>query len=171
MQRRREVREREEVVKLRQLRRRVHGLLTASASASGRRLTGRPGLGRLGRGRGSIWGSGLLLRLLRPECGGARDDVEQPAHVRDGELLRVVLCARRTGRRGADQRLLAFLRFRPREVGYSLILLTFDDAEVARLEGGDLHRVLELGPTDLHCARRNETRRGCQLRARISRQI
>jgi hypothetical protein len=34
--------------------------------------------------------------------------------------------------------------------------LTFDDAEVAGLEGGDLHRVLELGPTDLHCARRNE---------------
>ena len=28
---------------------------------------------------------------------------------------------------------------------------TFDDAEVAGLEGGDLHRVLELGPTDLRC--------------------
>jgi hypothetical protein len=30
---------------------------------------------------------------------------------------------------------------------------TFDDGEVAGLEGGDLHRVLELGPTDLQCAR------------------
>lgn len=109
------MREGEEVVKLPQLRRRVHGLLPAS-SAAGRRLTGRPGLGGLGRGRGSIGGSGLLLWLLRPECGGAGDDVDQPAHMRDGELLRVVL---------------------------------FDDAEVARLEGGDLHRVLELGPAYL----------------------
>lgn len=104
------MREREEIVELPQLRRRVHELLTAA----GRRLTGRPGLGGLGRGR--IGGRRLLLGLLRAERAGAGDDVEQPPHVRDGELLRVVL---------------------------------FDDAEVAWLEGGDLHRVLQLGPTDL----------------------
>uniref|UniRef100_A0A0A9E5W5 Uncharacterized protein n=1 Tax=Arundo donax TaxID=35708 RepID=A0A0A9E5W5_ARUDO len=115
MQRRREVREREEVVELPQLRRRVHWLL--SASAAGRRLAGRPGLGGLvGLGRGLIGGRGLLLGLPRPERGGAGDDVEQPPHMRDGEVLRVVL---------------------------------FDDGEVAGLQGGDLHRVLELGPTDL----------------------
>ena len=91
MQRRREVREGEEVVKLPQLRRRVHGLLTA-ASAAGRRLPGRLGLGSLGRGCCRIGGSGLLVGLLRAKFGGAGDNVEQPPHVRDGELLRVVLC-------------------------------------------------------------------------------
>ena len=51
MQRRCEVREREEIVKLLQLRWRVHGLL----AAAGRRLiTGRPGFAGLGRGRGRI---------------------------------------------------------------------------------------------------------------------
>lgn len=87
MQRRGEVRKREEVVILPQLRRRVHGLL--AATAGGRRLPGRPGLGGLGHCR--IRGRGLLLGLFRPERGGAGDDVEQPPHVRDGELLRVVL--------------------------------------------------------------------------------
>jgi hypothetical protein len=96
VQRRREVREGEEIVELLQLRRRVHGLL----AAAGRRLTGRgrPGFGGLGRGIRRI---GLRLGLLRPEHGGAGDDVEQPPHVRDGELLRVVLCARRRGGGGS----------------------------------------------------------------------
>ena len=141
MQRRCEVREREEVVKLLQLRRRVHGLL----AAAGRRLTGRPGFGRLGGGR--IGRRGLRLGLLRPERGGAGDDVEQPPHVRDGELLRVVLCARRRGGGSVTARI---LHLGPRGVGYFRDR-TFDDAEVAGLEGGDLHRVLQLGPTDLHC--------------------
>jgi hypothetical protein len=62
VQRRREVREGEEIVELLQLRRRVHGLL----AATGRRLTGRgrPGYGELGRGIRRI---GLRLGLLRPE--------------------------------------------------------------------------------------------------------
>ena len=42
------------------------------------------------------------------------------------------------------------LHLGPRGVGYFRDR-TFDDAEVAGLEGGDLHRVLQLGPTDLHC--------------------
>ena len=93
LERRREVREREEVVKLPQLRRRVHWLLTASSgSAAGRRLPGGLGLGGLGRCRRRIGGSGLLVGLLRAKFGGAGDNVEQPPHVRDGELLRVVLC-------------------------------------------------------------------------------
>lgn len=93
MQWRREVRERDEVVELPQLRGRVQGLL--ATSSAGRWLAGRPGLSALvSLGRGGIWGRGLLLGLLRPERGGAGDNVEQPPHVRDGELLRVVLCAR-----------------------------------------------------------------------------
>jgi hypothetical protein len=72
--------------------------------------------------------------------------------VRDGELLRVVLCARR--RAGGGSVTARILHPDPRGVGY-LRDRTFDDAEVAWLEGGDLHRVLELGPTDLHCERRN----------------
>lgn len=103
----------EEVVELPQLGRRVHGLL-AAAAAAGDHGAGRAWLGGLGGRIGG--GRGLLLGLLDPERGGAGDDVEQPAHVRDGELLRVLL---------------------------------FDDAEVAGLQGGDFHRVLELGPADL----------------------
>jgi hypothetical protein len=87
--RRREVGEGEEVVELPQLRRRVHGLLAAAASGHG---AGRPGLGgRIGGGRR------LLLGLPDPERGGARDDVEQPTDVRDGELLCVLLCGIATG--------------------------------------------------------------------------
>jgi hypothetical protein len=67
--------------------------------------------------------------------------------VRDGELLRVVLCARRRG--GGGSVTARILHPGPRRVGY-LRAHTFDDVEVAWLEGGDLHRVLELGPTDLH---------------------
>lgn len=145
------MREREEVVILPQLRRRVHGLIAASAAA-GRRLPGRPGLGGLSRGR--IRGRGLLLGLLRPERGGAGDNVEQPPDVRDGELLRVVLCT--TARRGSVSARIFAVRSSNSRV---FLVLTFDDAEVAGLEGGDLHRVLELGPTDLHCARRNERAR------------
>jgi hypothetical protein len=79
MQWRREVREREEVVELPQLRGRVYGLLA----------TGRPGIGGLvDLGRGSIG-------FLRAERRGAGDNVEQPPHVRNGEVLCVVLCARR----------------------------------------------------------------------------
>lgn len=107
--------EREEVVELPQLGRWVHGLL--AAAAAGDHGAGRAGL--VGRFGGRICGGrgrGLLLGLLDPERGGAGDDVEQPADVRDGQLLRVLL---------------------------------FDDAEMAGLQGGDFHRVLELGPADL----------------------
>ena len=77
-----------EVVELRQLRRRVHGLLAAAGHGSG----GRPGLVGLGDRIGGGRGRSLRLGLLDSERGGARDDVEQPPDVRDGELLRVVLC-------------------------------------------------------------------------------
>lgn len=81
------MREGEEVVELPQLRRRVHGLLAAAAG-------GRPRIGDLvgfgDRGSGRI-GGGLLLGFLDPESGGARDDIEEPPDVRDGELLRVLL--------------------------------------------------------------------------------
>lgn len=50
-------------------------------------------------------------------------------------------------------------------------LRTLDDADVARLQGGDLHRVLELGPTNLHLvAERGRESTGCQW-ARISRRM
>jgi hypothetical protein len=77
------VREREEVVELPQLRGRVHGLLATAP-------TGRPGIGGLvGLGRGGgIGGRGFL----RSERSGTGHNVEQPPHVRNGELLCVVLC-------------------------------------------------------------------------------
>lgn len=50
--------------------------------------------------------------------------------------------------------------------------LTLDDADVARLQGGDLHRVLELGPTNLHWWQRGRKYRlsvGTNLEADVSR--
>lgn len=105
MEGRGEVGEGEELVELSQLRRRVHRLLSSTASGANAAAAagGRPGgLGGVGRRRRGRWRwrigrrrrCGLLLgrTLPRPERGGAGDDVEQPPHVRHGELLRVALC-------------------------------------------------------------------------------
>jgi hypothetical protein len=91
----------EEVVELPQLRRRVHGLL---AGAGDHARAGRPGLVGLGGRTGGRW-RWLLLGLPDPERCGARDNVEQPPDVRDGELLRVLLCG-------------IFLRLGPRAIGH-----------------------------------------------------
>lgn len=56
--------------------------------------------------------------------------------------------------------------------GICAFRLTLDDADVARLQGGDLHRVLELGPTNLHWWQRGRKYRlsvGTNLEADVSR--
>ena len=70
-----------------------------------------------------------------------------------------------TARWGSD--VARILHFGPRRVGY--LRLTFDNAEVAGLEGGDLHRVLELGPTDLAHGETNATVSFVNLEADLSR--